>query len=188
MEAGPVDLGVRDHPDGHALRTRQYRAIELLPLVRVQLLRVVQIGERPDAMVAKSGVVEQHARNDERSCERSPARLVRSRHPAGAEAPVEPKKPLPRPLPRPPARRLSTRRRPRARRCRTRRHRARQRLLPLLRARGLPLLRALRLSSAAGSTSSSSSSTTASGAPSEDTWPPYCLARTRAFFPTFLRK
>ena len=111
MEAGPVDLRVRDHTDGDALRTREHCAIELLPLVRVQLLRVVQVGERPNAMVSQRAVVEQDTRHDERSRERSATGLVRARHPAGAEAAVEPKKPLPRPLPRPPARLRPVRRR-----------------------------------------------------------------------------
>ena len=58
-------------------------------VVCVDLLRVVQERERPDLVVAQALVVEQHARDDERPCERPPPRLVGPGHEAAAEVPVE---------------------------------------------------------------------------------------------------
>ena len=59
-----------------------------------QLLGVVEVGERPDLVVAQTVVVEQHAGDDERPGERPAARLVRTRDEARAEPAVEPEEPL----------------------------------------------------------------------------------------------
>jgi hypothetical protein len=58
---------VRDHLDGDLRRRREYRAEERLPVLRADLLRVVQLRQRADAMVAKRFVVEKDAGDDERT-------------------------------------------------------------------------------------------------------------------------
>jgi hypothetical protein len=57
---------VRDHLDGDLRRRREHRAEERLPVLRADLLRVVQLRQRADAMVAKRFVVEKDAGDDER--------------------------------------------------------------------------------------------------------------------------
>ena len=186
MEARPVDLNVRDHTNGDAFAHTRAPREKAPPARASQLLRVVQIGERPDAMVAKG----------------ARSRAARRQRQAGLRAIRD--RPRPRPLQRAPRRRSNlrslcpvlfrVRRLIGGRLSAAGRLRLRRRLvvvdLDSASARAL-----LRLGLAAalfvvcdGLASSRSSSPTASGAPSEDTLPPYCLARTRAFFPTFSRK
>jgi hypothetical protein len=64
-----VDLTRRDDLDGDSSCAVEHRAEQLLPILGRDLLRVVQLRERPDAMVAERVVVEQDARDDERPCE-----------------------------------------------------------------------------------------------------------------------
>ena len=52
------------------------------------LLRVVQQGQRPNAVTAQRRVVEQDAGNDERAGERSATGLIRTRDEAHTEPPV----------------------------------------------------------------------------------------------------
>ena len=67
---------------------------EALALLRLDLLRVVQAGERPDAVPAQRAVVEQDAGDDERPGERpSPASSAPATNRA-SEAPVEAEQPL----------------------------------------------------------------------------------------------
>ena len=58
------------------------------------LLGVVQPRERPYPSAAQRLVVEEHAGDDERACERAASRLVRARDVADAEAPIVCEKPL----------------------------------------------------------------------------------------------
>jgi len=67
VQALAVDLRVRDHLDGDLRRRREHGAEEGLPVLRADLLRVVQLRERADAMVAKRFVVEKDAGDDERT-------------------------------------------------------------------------------------------------------------------------
>jgi hypothetical protein len=53
------------------------------------------VRERPNPVVAVAGVVELHARDDERPGERPPTGLVRARDEAAAQRPVEPEELLP---------------------------------------------------------------------------------------------
>jgi len=76
MEPVRVDLAGRDRPHRHLRATRQDGTEQPLPPGRCELLGVVQQRERPDAMVAEPLVVEQHAGDDERPCERTAARFV----------------------------------------------------------------------------------------------------------------
>ncbi len=59
---------------------------EALALCGVDLLRVVQQRERPDAVAAQCGVVEQHARDDQRPGERPATGLVGARDEPNARA------------------------------------------------------------------------------------------------------
>ncbi len=53
VEPGAVDVGRRDHPHGDRGRGREDRVVEPLALLGIDLLRVVQERERPDAVAAK---------------------------------------------------------------------------------------------------------------------------------------
>jgi hypothetical protein len=77
MEAVRVDLTRRDRTNGNLLGTPDDCPKQHLPRRGGQLLRIVEQRERANAMVAEAGVVEQDARDDERSSERASARLVR---------------------------------------------------------------------------------------------------------------
>ena len=61
-----VDLRMRDHLDRDRRRSRKHSAEERLAILRADLLRVVQVRERPNAVVAKRFVVEENAGDDER--------------------------------------------------------------------------------------------------------------------------
>ena len=69
MQALSVDLGRRDRLHRDLGRAAEHGAEELLSLLRAHLLRVVQRGERTNAMVAERVVIEQDAGDDERACE-----------------------------------------------------------------------------------------------------------------------
>jgi len=69
MQPYAVDLTRRDDLDGDPSCAVEHRAEQLLPILGRDLLRVVQLRERPDAMVAERVVVEKDARDDERPCE-----------------------------------------------------------------------------------------------------------------------
>ena len=62
--------------------------VEPFALVGIDLLRVVQEGERPDAMAPERPVVEEDAGDDERACERAAARLVGPRDEPRLETPI----------------------------------------------------------------------------------------------------
>jgi hypothetical protein len=64
-----VDLTRRHDLHGNACRTRQHSPEQLLPILGRDLLRVVQLRERANAMVSQRVVVEQDACDDERPCE-----------------------------------------------------------------------------------------------------------------------
>ena len=93
-----VDHPGREHVHRDALRAREHRAIELVARRLVDLLRVVQQRERTHAVVAQRGVVEEHAGDDERACERSASRLVGARDEPHAEIAVVAKELLAGPL------------------------------------------------------------------------------------------
>jgi len=61
-----VDLRVRDHLDRDLRRRREDGPEERLPVLGADLLRVVQLRQRADAMVAQRLVVEEDAGDDER--------------------------------------------------------------------------------------------------------------------------
>ena len=90
MQAVPVDLAGRNHAHDHLLGAAHDGAEQLFALPLRALLRVVQERERPDAVVAQALVIEEHARDDERSGEWPPARFVGACDQPRAELPVEP--------------------------------------------------------------------------------------------------
>jgi hypothetical protein len=108
VQALAVDLARRDDLDGDPGRTGENRAEELLSVLGRDLLRVVQLRERPNAVVAKRVVVEEDAGDDERAGERAAAGLVSPGDEASAEPSVEPQQPLPRLRPQKPALLLRT--------------------------------------------------------------------------------
>ena len=69
VEPTGVDLVRRDDSHGHPGRAPEHRVVEALALGRVDLLGVVEERERPDAVTPERLVVEQHAGDDEGSCE-----------------------------------------------------------------------------------------------------------------------
>jgi len=68
MESLAVDLRVRDHLDRDLRRRREDGSEERLPVLGADLLRVVQLRQRADAVVAQRLVVEKDACDDERAC------------------------------------------------------------------------------------------------------------------------
>jgi hypothetical protein len=62
-----VDLSVRDHLDRDLRRRREHGPEERLPVLGADLLRVVQMGQRANAVVAQRLVVEKDACDDERA-------------------------------------------------------------------------------------------------------------------------
>jgi len=95
--ASDEEPGSEDRRGGREHRRRRDDGpVETLALVRLDLLGVVQAGERADAVAAERPVVEQDARDDERAGERAASRLVRAGDEPRTEAPVVPKKPLTR--------------------------------------------------------------------------------------------
>jgi hypothetical protein len=67
MQTHAVDLPGRHDLNRNAGSAVQHRAEQLLAVLRRDLLRVVQLRERPNAMVAERVVVEEDAGNDERA-------------------------------------------------------------------------------------------------------------------------
>ena len=76
MQPVAVDLAPADRAHDDALRAADHRAEERLALGLAALLRVVQAGQRADAVVAQARVVEQDAGDDQRPGERPPPGLV----------------------------------------------------------------------------------------------------------------
>ena len=66
MQPFAVDLRVRDHLHGDLGGRCEHGAEEGLAVLGADLLRVVQLRERPNAVVAQGVVVEQDACDDER--------------------------------------------------------------------------------------------------------------------------
>jgi len=89
VKAFPVDLGGRDHPHRDPCRGREHRVIQTLTLLGVDLLRVVQLGERTDPRATQRGIVEEHAGDHEGAGQRSAARLVGARDEARLQAAIE---------------------------------------------------------------------------------------------------
>ena len=89
MQPAAVDLVGGNDADDDPLGAADDAAIELVALVGRNLLRVVQVRERPDAVLAQARVVEQHTGDDERPGERAPPGLVGSGDEARAELAVE---------------------------------------------------------------------------------------------------
>jgi hypothetical protein len=96
VETLAVDLARRDDLHGDPGRAGENRAEELLSVLRRDLLGVVQLRERPNAVVAERVVIEQDAGDDERACEGAAAGFVSPGDEASAEPSVEPQQPLPR--------------------------------------------------------------------------------------------
>ena len=67
---------------------------EAFTLLGVDLLRVVEERQGPDAMATQSGVVEQDAGDDQRPCERPATGLVGACHEPDAEAAIVAEQPL----------------------------------------------------------------------------------------------
>ncbi len=103
MQALSIDLGRRDRLHRDLRRAAEHRAEELLALFRAHLLRVVQKGERPDAVVSEELVVQKDAGDYERTGERAAPGLVSAGDEASAELSVEPQQPLGRLRRLPPA-------------------------------------------------------------------------------------
>ena len=76
VESVPVDVARRDHAHRHLRRRVEHGPEQHLAHLGIDLLRVVQQGERPGAVAVQRLVVEEDAGDDERACERSSARLV----------------------------------------------------------------------------------------------------------------
>ena len=96
VQPGAVDLSRRDDLHGNPGRARKHRPEQLLTVLRRDLLRIIQLRERPNAMVAQRVVVEKNAGNNERAGERAAACLVSPGDEASAEPSVELQQPLPR--------------------------------------------------------------------------------------------
>ena len=94
MQPVPVDRPHRH--DAHADRSRAGAdgLEQRLTLLDRHLFRVVQRRERPDAWAAELLVVEEHAGDDERACERPATGLVGARDEARVELAVEPEETL----------------------------------------------------------------------------------------------
>jgi len=94
VEARAVDLARGHDADAHARRRSQHCLEQHFPLVRRNLLRVVQRRERPNARTTQELVVEEHTGDHERPRQRSTAGLVGPGHEADAETSIEREKAL----------------------------------------------------------------------------------------------
>ena len=65
MKPLAVDLRVGDHLHGDLRRRGEHRSEERLAILRADLLRVVQLRERANAMVPQRFVVEENSCDDE---------------------------------------------------------------------------------------------------------------------------
>ena len=90
MQALPVDHAGREDVHRDALGAGENGAVELLAGLGPDLLRIVQERQRAHAVVAEAPVVEQHAGDDQRPCQRPAARLVGAGDEPAAERAVEP--------------------------------------------------------------------------------------------------
>ena len=89
VQTVPVDLAGRDDAHRYVRRGVEDGAQKQLAHLGIDLLRVVQQGERPRSTAVQRRVVEEDAGDDERPCERASTRLVGTRDEADAEPPVE---------------------------------------------------------------------------------------------------
>jgi hypothetical protein len=89
MEPVRVDLTRRDRTYGNPLGTSDDGPKQRLPCRAGQLLRIVEQRQRADTVVPQTGVVEQDARDDERSSKRASTRLVRPCDKPRAEATIK---------------------------------------------------------------------------------------------------
>src|SRR5439155_3279501 len=89
MQPLAIDRRRRDSAHDDSLGAADDRPEEGLTLGLAALLRVVQAGERADAMVAQPRVVEQDSRDEERPRQRPATSLVGARDEAHAELAVE---------------------------------------------------------------------------------------------------
>ncbi len=89
MEPVPVDHGRWDDAYGDPGGAADDRGEKRLALGARELLRVVQAREGANAVVAQALVVEENARDDERTREAAMTGLVRTREKPNPEAPVE---------------------------------------------------------------------------------------------------
>ena len=96
MEAVAVDVARGNDAHRYLCRGAQHGSQQHLSHLRVDLLRVVQKRQRPDAVPLQQLVVEEDAGDDERACQRAPPRLVRARDEADSETAVEAKQALTR--------------------------------------------------------------------------------------------
>src|SRR4029453_1488975 len=94
MQPLTIDAAGREDLDAYPLGAAEHSAEEALPIGRRELLRVVEVGQRPGAMGAERLGVEQPAGHDEGPGERPAPRLVGTGHEARAEPAVETKEPL----------------------------------------------------------------------------------------------
>src|SRR5581483_11169402 len=90
VQSVAIDYRCRKDANRDPLCATHDRPVELVAGLWVDLLRVVQERERPDAMVGEAFVVEQHARDDERPRQRPAARPAGAGDEPPAERPVEP--------------------------------------------------------------------------------------------------
>lgn len=67
MQPLAIDLRVRDDLDGDLRRRGEHRPEELLPVLGADLLRVVQLREWTNPVIAHGLVVEKNACDDERT-------------------------------------------------------------------------------------------------------------------------
>ena len=98
VQSVAVDVAGRDRAHDDLLRAAEHGVEELLAPVLGALLRVVQIRERPHAVLFQRRVVEEDACDDERPRERSPPRLVDTGDIPRAQLSVETQEPLAGPL------------------------------------------------------------------------------------------
>ena len=94
VEPVAVDVTRRDHTNRHLRRRLEDGQEKRFAHLGIDLLGIVQQGERPRAPSVERVVVEQDAGDDERPRERSSARLVRTGDEADAEPSVIAEKPL----------------------------------------------------------------------------------------------
>src|SRR5919106_423494 len=94
VEPGAVDLAVRHETHADLRRTAHDRVEERLALIVRELLRVVQVAERADAVAVQGGIVEEDARDDEGAGERAAPGLVGTRDEADAELSIVCEEPL----------------------------------------------------------------------------------------------
>ena len=96
MQTIRIDLTGAEDPHRDPRRAGDHGPKQLLAFIGCELFRIVQGRERPHAMIAEAGIVEQHTGDHERAGKGSPPRLVRTRDEARAKPAIEAEQPLSR--------------------------------------------------------------------------------------------